>query len=46
MPTIILLDSSLSMLRPASKLTEKSPENGVDEGCQLMDLAKWAMTIF
>ena len=43
MPTIILLDSSLSMLRPASKLTEKSPENGVDEGCQLMDLAKWAI---
>ena len=43
MPTIILLDSSLSMLRSATKQTEKASENGTEEGFQLMDLAKWAI---
>ena len=43
MPTIILLDSSLSMLRSATKQSEKPSENGSEEGFQLMDLAKWAI---
>ena len=37
MPTIILIDHSLSMLRPFSA---EEPGN---EGCQLLDLAKWGI---
>ena len=43
MPTIILIDSSLSMLRPAVKPSDKPQETAGDEGYQLMDLAKWSV---
>jgi hypothetical protein len=41
MPTVILIDSSLSMLRPA---TTSEAEVGAD-GHQLMDLAKWGVDL-
>ena len=46
MPTLILMDSSLSLLRPANRSTENGIENGFDhttEPYQLMDLAKWGV---
>ena len=46
MPTLILMDSSLSMLRPSSRSPENGGDNGFDhiaEPFQLMDLAKWGV---
>ena len=46
MPTLILMDSSLSLLRPAKRCSDNSLENGYDnpnESFQLMDLAKWGV---
>ena len=40
MPTVILMDSSLSMLRPANK---GSSESAAEESFQIMDLAKWGV---
>ena len=46
MPTLILMDSSLSLLRPAKRSSDNVSENGYDnpnESFQLMDLAKWGV---
>jgi len=42
MPTVILIDSSLSMLRPANKPSEPSSDT---DGFQIMDLAKWGVDL-
>ena len=51
MPTLILIDSSLSMLRPANKPSSErtseaaSPESRDNDAFELMDLAKWGIDL-
>lgn len=47
MPTLILIDSSLSMLRPANKPSSEvgTPESRDNDVFELMDLAKWGIDL-
>ena len=50
MPTLILIDSSLSMMRPANKPSlERTPESNSEsreiDDYELMDLAKWGIDL-